>query len=131
MQITLQIPDQVYKEDSDFKRYFEGLQLMVNRMAMSHYKYGIMSDNVEKGCDDMTGGRERLFMYDGVGESARGKKGNTGNTENLLDAANFFIIEWLFPRHPKAKFRPQDSSESPGLAWKDDGVDTLRKMLIK
>lgn len=134
MKIEIEFPDQCFKEDEDFNRYFEALQLMANRMAVSHFKYGNMAKNAGAGCDDMTGGRERLWMYDGEGEpSVRGKKGNTGNTENLIDAANFFIIEYLFPRHSKAHFKAQTSAQSPGLFFpeKEEAQETLRKLLIK
>lgn len=130
MKIEIEFPDQCYKEDKDFKRYFDALQLIVNRMAMSHYKYGCMAANVEQGCDDVAGGRERLWMYDGKGEpSKRGKKGNTGNTENLLDAANFFLIEYLFPRHPKAHFKAQSSSQSPGLFFEDPDMKSVNETI--
>jgi hypothetical protein len=134
MKIEIDFPEQCLAEDKDFVRYFEALQGMANRMAMSHFKYGVMAKNVAKGCDDMKGGRERLWMYDGVGEpSTRGKEGNTGNTENLLDAANFFVIEYLFPRHPDPHFKAQTTEESPGLYFQEqeDAKDTLRNLLIK
>lgn len=114
MEITIKIPDQVYKEDPTYKKYFEGLQMMVNRMAVSHFKYGRIDHNAGK-IDEMKSGRQRLWMYDGKGPRAGNKEGNTGNTENLLDAANFFLIEFTHPQHRKAEFRAQSASESPGL----------------
>ena len=118
-EITITIPDQVWQEDENYSRYFEAVQFMVNRMAMSHYKYGPIGDRGDemRGLDDMLSLRYRLCMYDGEGPRPE-KPVNTGNTENLLDAANFALLEYLFPRHPKAKFRAQSSNESPGLAYK-------------
>ncbi|HEY6766609.1 MAG TPA: hypothetical protein VI386_17760 [Candidatus Sulfotelmatobacter sp.] len=94
MEITIKIPDQVWREDQTYVKYFETLQQMVNRMAVSHFKYGPIDTNAEMcGVDEMLSGRKRLWMYDGIGPEVDGKKGNTGNAENLLDAANFFIID--------------------------------------
>ncbi len=120
MDITITIPDQVWQEDKDYPRYFEAIQFMVNRMAMSHFKYGIMGEKCQMpGLDDMLGGRKRLCMYDGIGPEPENKPIDTGNTENLLDAANFFILEHLYPKHSKAHFRAQSSKESPGLAYRE------------
>jgi hypothetical protein len=118
MKIEINIPDQVWSEDPTYLQYFRLLQAMVDRMAMSHFKYGRVDNNAKLAeVDEMKSGRKRLWMYDGIGDEAEGKKGNTGNTENLLDAANFFIIEAIFPKHPKAKFKAQTSEQSPGLTF--------------
>ena len=107
MQIVLTIPDQVWNEDPTYSIFFEKLQEMVNRMAMSHYKYGRIDNNAKLGLiDEMKSGRKRLAMYE-----------ETGNTENLLDAANFFVIEATYPQHPKAHFKAQTSKQSPGLEY--------------
>ena len=120
MKIELTIPDQVWNEDPQYKRYFEALQHMVNRMAVSHFKYGKIADKCNtEWIDDMLGGRQRLCMYDGIGPRPDYKEINTGNTENLLDAANFFILEHLFPKKKTAHFRAQTSAESPGLAYRE------------
>jgi hypothetical protein len=39
----------------------------------------------------------------------------TGNTEWLVDIANFAMIEYMYPQHEQAHFRATDSHESPGL----------------
>jgi hypothetical protein len=126
MKIVIEIPDQVYKEDPSYKRYFEGLQMMVNRMAVSHYKYGVI-DNHDGNVDEVRCGLQRLSMYDDslldadlIWEGATRKKLNTGNTENLLDAANFMLIEFIMPQHAKAKFKSQTSEQSPGLTYVND-----------
>jgi len=33
----------------------------------------------------------------------------------LADVANFAMIEFMYPQHPNAYFKPTDSNESPGL----------------
>lgn len=121
MEITIKIPDQVFAEDPTYAEYFVKIQEMVNRMAVSHFKYGRVDDNAKlASVDEVLSGRKRLWMYDGIGPSADGKKGNTGNTENLLDAANFFIIESIFPKHVKAHFAAQTSAQSPGLTYAEN-----------
>lgn len=86
----------------------EFLQGMVNRMLMSFPKYGHVKDSVEKGMDPVKEVRNRLSEY-----------GATGNTEWLMDAANYCMIEFMHPSHPEAHFRATDSSESKGRAMRD------------
>lgn len=141
MEIKLKFSDTVYAEDPDYPRFFEALQQMLDRMGVSHFKYGTMADSHVKGkVDAAKTGRQRLTMYDGKNamdscdcdpDVVAGKvihhswcvlvrKGipadGSGNTENLLDAANCFIIEHLFPRHAKAHFHAQETKDSPGLS---------------
>lgn len=40
---------------------------------------------------------------------------DTGNTEFLVDVANFLMLEFMFPQHEKTHFRETDSSESAGI----------------
>ncbi len=108
MKFEIEIPDQVANEESEILRYFAALQQMANRMAMSHFKYGNMSDNFPDNAIAADGVRKRMEMYR-----------ESGNTENCLDAANYAIIEHLFPSHKKAHFRAQASHESPGQPWSE------------
>ena len=39
----------------------------------------------------------------------------TGNTENLVDAANFLMAEWKYPSHINAHFSETDPGKSPGI----------------
>jgi hypothetical protein len=138
MEITLKLTDSGFATDPDCQRFIEALQQMLNRMDMSHHKYGVMRDSQLHGdVDAALTGRQRLHMYDGrnredacdceagYGESHSVScfltrksvpKNGTGNTENLLDAANCFVIEHLFPRHKKAHFKAQTTQDSPGIA---------------
>lgn len=43
----------------------------------------------------------------------------TGNTEYLMDAANFCMMEFMFPTHQQAHFKAEDSAASPGRAQAD------------
>jgi hypothetical protein len=76
---------------------------MIDRMAVSYHKYGAVADGYPDRVDAMASLKLRLDRY-----------AETGNTEFLIDAANFAMIEFMHPRHPAAHFRPTDSDESPG-----------------
>ena len=89
---------------------------MMNRILMSHYKYGWMSKTYGNKLASAIGSLEmRLDIY---------KK--TGNTEMLVDIANFAMIEFLYPQHKNAHFRSLSSEESPGL----DGI-SVKELLEK
>ncbi len=106
MKFEINIPDQVVEEEPEIRDYATALQQMANRMSMSHYKYGNMSDKFPESANAADGVTQRMEMYQ-----------KSGNTENCLDAANYAVIEYLFPSHKKAHFRAQASHESPGEPW--------------
>jgi hypothetical protein len=107
MIFEINIPDQVIEEEPELKDYLAALQQMTNRMAFSHFKYGNMSDKFPDSAKAADGVEMRMEMYR-----------STGNTENCLDAANYAVIEHLFPAHKNAHFRAQASHESPGQPWR-------------
>lgn len=86
---------------SEYSKTF--LQGMVNRMGVSFYKYGKVKDAYPKRVDAVSSLKERLAKYE-----------EDGNTEWLMDVANFAMIEFMAPAHPLAHFEPQDSDTSPG-----------------
>ena len=108
MKFEINIPDDTVLNEPELKDYLNALQQMTNRMAVSHYKYGNMSDKFPDSANAADGVAKRMAMY-----------AESGNTENCLDAANYAIIERLFPGHKKAHFRAQASHESPGQPWKE------------
>lgn len=75
-------------------------------MVTSYFKYGPMRANykTEKAIDAMKSLEKRLQRYR-----------DTGNTEFLADVANFAMIEFMYPQHEKAFYKPTDSCESPGV----------------
>jgi rhamnogalacturonyl hydrolase YesR len=77
-----------------------------DRMAVSHAKYGLVADAYPEKVDAIASLRRRLERYE-----------ETGNTEWLMDVANFAMIEFMHPRHEEAHFRATDSKESPGRVW--------------
>jgi hypothetical protein len=81
------------------------MELMKNRMIMSFYKYGPVRQNAgDKLVNEVESLKLRLKKYE-----------QTGNTEYLVDVANFAMIEFMFPSHPKAFFKATDANGSPGL----------------
>lgn len=69
-------------------------------MVMSFYKYGAMQENYkqEKTIDAIGSLKKRLQKYE-----------DTGNTEFLADIANFAMIEFMYPQHVGAQYKPTDS----------------------
>ena len=78
-------------------------------MATSFHKYGHMREAASHGVDLVASLEQRLALYK-----------ETGNSEHLVDVANFAMIEFTAPSQtdPAPHFRPTDSDESPGIAVK-------------
>jgi hypothetical protein len=87
--------------DKDFSEDFA--QKMRNRMATSQHKYGSVASN-RTTIDFVANIKARLAKYEA-----------DGNTEWLVDAANFAMMEYEIPLHPSAHFRPTTSAEAPRL----------------
>jgi hypothetical protein len=83
----------------------EFIDLMQNRVLVSHFKYGWASDNFSTGLVNAVACMEQRIQ----------KYKETGNTEWLVDVANFAHFEFKYPQHPQAHFRATDSDESPGI----------------
>lgn len=79
------------------------VQMMKNRMVVSFHKYGPLADAYPHKVNAIESLKQRLNKY-----------AETGNTEFLIDAANFAMIEFMRPSHEAAFFRATDSNESPG-----------------
>lgn len=84
----------------------EFVQKMRNRMIVSYHKYGAVAINAgKKLVDEMESLQMRINRYMA-----------TGNTEFLVDVANFAMIEYMYPSIKDACFTGTDSDKSPGLA---------------
>jgi hypothetical protein len=90
---------------------FEFVQQMANRMSVSYHKYGPLSDAYPIRMDAVASINQRVAKYQ-----------ETGNTEWLVDAANYALIEYLHPSHPNAHFLSTDSDCSPGRLALDGSV---------
>ena len=82
------------------------VQGMANALATSFFKYGKMRDKPGNIFDHKANIRKRLQKYE-----------ESGNTEWLIDVANFAMIEFTNPSHPDAHFEGTDSDASPGLKY--------------
>lgn len=87
--------------NSEFSQAF--VDYMKNRMAVSYAKYGPVKAAYPHKVNAIESAQRRIEKYH-----------ETGNTEWLVDAANFLMIEFMLPSHPQAHFRGTDSNESPG-----------------
>lgn len=106
MDVVLRWPDGV--PESEF--YVQFLQGMLDRMALSYYKYGAMSLVYPDKKDALGSERDRRFKYI-----------QTKNTEWLIDCANFYMIEFVHPSQPGAHFRSTTDEESPGRLSRETG----------
>lgn len=79
-------------------------KLRKNRVEMSYFKYGSAKKNFGEGRVDAIGSLELCID----------KFKKTGNTEYLLDAANYAMFRYMFPM-PGEFFKATDSSESAGI----------------
>ncbi len=102
--------------ESEFSTTFT--QGMANRMAVSYHKYGLVAEAYPKKVDAIESLKTRLKLYMEGGE-VKGVRIQAGNTEYLMDVANFAMIEFMHPKHPKAFFKATDASGSPGRNWND------------
>jgi hypothetical protein len=97
-------------------------QGMVNRMGVSFFKYGKVEDAYPNRVDAIRSLITRLEKYTGDLQLAKEGGcglGGDGNTEWLMDVANFAMIEFMRPRHPGAHFKGTDSDASPGRSRLD------------
>lgn len=103
---------------SEFSDIF--VQGMFDRMAVSYYKYGKVADGYPERLDAIKSLLLRLDKYK-----------QTGNTEFLMDVANFAMIEFMCPKHPNAFFKPTDSRESPGRVKNNNVITTKHNLDLK
>jgi hypothetical protein len=80
------------------------IQGMFDRMCFGFFNYGHMRRKHDRP-DNLENVKIRVRKYR-----------ETGNTEFLMDAANYLMMEFAVPSHKKAHFRPTRSEESPGSA---------------
>nr|DAG54941.1 MAG TPA: hypothetical protein [Caudoviricetes sp.] len=80
-------------------------ELRKNRVEVSFFKYGPARKNFRTGNVKAIPTMEKCIE----------KYNFTGNTEYLVDAANYLMFEFMYPQHPKAHFKATDSQESAGI----------------
>jgi hypothetical protein len=80
-------------------------ELRKNRVEVSFFKYGPAKKNFRTGNVKAIPTMEKCIE----------KYNSTGNTEYLVDAANYLMFEFMYPQHPKAHFKATDSKDSAGI----------------
>lgn len=84
---------------------------MAARMALSFEKYGDLRDAYPDKVDALNSLQLRLDKY-----------AQTGNTEYLIDVANFAMIEFMRPLHRDAFFQATDADGSSGRVFQTGAV---------
>lgn len=92
--------------------FVEGMR---QRMIVSFYKYGLLTDAYPHKVSALASLQDRLRKY-----------AETKNTEYLIDAANFCMIEFMHPSIEGAFFQGTDSDESPGRRSAKTGMKDQR-----
>lgn len=77
-------------------------ELMKKAMIMSYYKYGAIVKNHSKDNNHMDAVANLIKRLE--------KYKETGNTEFLVDVANFAMIEFMNPQHENAHFKGTDTA---------------------
>lgn len=108
MEVRLFWPEGV--PQTEFNRGF--IQGMLQRMAMSYSTYGRVADAFPDKVDALKSLQKRLDKYK-----------ETKNTEWLIDAANFCMIEFMRPSLDGAHFETTTARESPGRKWHGEGYN--------
>jgi len=72
-------------------------------MAVSYYRYGAIAEGYPHAVDAIASMKQRIQAYS-----------DTGNTEYLIDASNFLMIEFMCPSITDAHFSATDSDGSTG-----------------
>lgn len=94
------------------KEYSERFDtLRKNRVEMSFHEYGPAKTNFGDKLVDAIGSHDLCIE----------KYKDTGNTEYLLDAANYLMFEFMYPQKEGAYFEPTDSDGSAGTVGESIG----------
>lgn len=97
MVASRRMPDLDALRETEWCQEFE--QLRRNRVLMAAFRYGPLAELKARSgrFDIMAGLIAKMEVYC-----------RTGNTEALVDAANYLMLEFMTPSHPQAHFRGED-----------------------
>lgn len=87
------------------------VQGMMNRMGVSYHKYGSFHEMFPDKRSGIGNALVRIERYQ-----------QTGNIEDLIDGANYLMIEFCRPGIETAYFKPEDSHASPGALNRDGTI---------
>lgn len=91
--------------DKEYSKRFD--ELRQSAIVVSYHKYGPSKDNFKKGMVDAIGSLKKNLK----------KFEETGNTEYLIDVANYAMFRFMYPQGNES-YRPTDSNGSAGV----DGI---------
>lgn len=95
-------------KDDHSKRFVEGMRA---RTKVSLQKYGPAEKAFPHKVDAIKTARTCIAKYEA-----------TGNSEYLMDAANYLMFEFELPALEGAHFTPTDSDQSAGRIWGNGGA---------
>ena len=93
------IPGPTLAEIKEMQISEEFLQKMRNRAVFAFYRYGGSNQYNGRRFDQVEEAFKKLSRYL-----------RTGNTENLVDAANYCMVAYMSDFHPNKHFKSQDDS---------------------
>ena len=96
--------------DREYSYRFDDLRK--GAIVTSYHKYGPSRENFQKGMVDAIGSLKKNLK----------KFEETGNTEYLVDVANYAMFRFMYPQGNES-YRPTDSDQSAGV----DGI-TINEM---
>lgn len=99
MNSRAEILDKEYSVEFDMRRQ--------NAILVSYHKYGPSKENFKPGMVDAIGSLKKNLK----------KFEETGNTEYLIDIANYAMFRYMYPQGNES-YRPTDSNQSAGV----DGI---------
>ena len=120
MKIEFNYPDSVPEDQVD-AGFIQG---MINRMGFGFHNYGHARRKHDRP-DNVKNMLIRLIKYCGFNRVQGilselylqfGSEKGSGNTEFLMDEANYAMMEFMVPSHPGAHFTPTTRDQSPGSA---------------
>lgn len=91
MLISLVVPDSVSSNSEKFQIAKMIFQSQINRLAVGELRYGSANRRQKY----LTRLKKELAAYTAA-----------GNAEQLINIANYCILEWIAPEHPKHHFDP-------------------------
>lgn len=109
--LTLRDAWTYFISEKNFKDVQRFLQGMLDRMAVSHHKYGPLTTKFPHKTTGVANAKRALDAYL-----------EDGNLEHMMDAANYCMIEFMHPSHVDAHFRSTDSDESLGYVTNDGEI---------
>jgi hypothetical protein len=105
--VELKWPDSIPL--TNFSQQF--IQGMLDRVATGFHNYGPLEKNFPHNYDAIKNVRLRITKYR-----------KTHNTEWLMDAANFCMIEFMHPKDKKAFYEATSKRESPGSVLRNGKI---------